>query len=292
MVSPYIGKFKVTSGFNLPQRPDHCGLDLVGIDNKNIHSTVNGVVGFAGWENVSNKKQGFGQYVRIIDSATGYHFYFGHLAQIRVSVGQKVTIGTLIGVEGSTGKSTGSHLHYEARQKAGAIYRGTANIAAISGIPNAIGTYPGTKPAPVPATVWKVGSTDKAGVKNVQTALVKCGFPVTVDGIFGKGTETAVKAFQLIHGLTSDGIVGEKTWVALQNASTCPYKEPTAMLKQGDKGEGVKWVQFNLNRKGYNLAVDGGFGVKTANAVASFQKSTGLKADGIVGPKTREKLRG
>lgn len=219
MVSPYNCKFKVTSGYKLPQRPDHCGLDLVGVDNKNIYSTINGVVGFAGWENASNKKQGFGQYVRIIDSTTGYHYYFGHLLRINVKVGQRVMTGTLIGVEGNTGHSTGSHLHYEVRKQAGADYKGSANVAAISGIPNAIGTYTSgggtTAPSEKPG-VWKIGSTDKSSVINIQKCLCNAGYSIVIDGNFGANTAQAVIKFQSKYGLTPDGIVGNKTWLKLQ----------------------------------------------------------------------------
>ena len=69
MNSPYMGNFKVTQEY---KGATHDGLDLVGQDNKNIHSTVNGVVAFAGWENPSKHSQGFGQYVKIIDKVTGY----------------------------------------------------------------------------------------------------------------------------------------------------------------------------------------------------------------------------
>lgn len=108
-----MGKFRVSQGYS----QKHTGLDLVGIDSKEIHSTVNGVVDYAGWENAGNHKQGFGQYVRIKDNATGHEYYFGHLSEIRVKVGQAVKITDVIGIEGSTGYSTGSHCHYEIRKK-------------------------------------------------------------------------------------------------------------------------------------------------------------------------------
>lgn len=67
-------------------------------------------------------------------------------------------------------------------------------------------------------------------------------------------------------------------------------KEPTAVLKRGSKGVGVKWVQAKLNSHGYNLAVDGIFGAGTEFAVIKFQKSHGLTPDGIVGKLTRAEL--
>lgn len=54
-------------------------------------------------------------------------------------------------------------------------------------------------------------------VKELQGLLNKQGFSLTVDGLFGKGTETAVKKFQSTHGLVVDGVVGAATWKALLN---------------------------------------------------------------------------
>lgn len=134
MNSPYMGKFKVTN----TQTADHDGLDLVGIDSKEIHATVSGTVVFAGWENPQNEKQGFGQYV-CIQGSDGKFYYYGHLSEIKVKYGQTVRCTDIIGIEGNTGNSTGSHCHYCCRKQNS---RGNAfDISAISGIPNALGTY-------------------------------------------------------------------------------------------------------------------------------------------------------
>ena len=129
MNSPYNGNFKVTQKYSSL----HDGIDLVGLDSKEIHSTVNGVVEYADWENRNNHGQGFGQYVKIIDDKTGYGFYFGHLSEICVKVGDRVKICDKIGIEGSTGYSTGSHCHYCIRKNG----KGTdINVSEFSGIPN------------------------------------------------------------------------------------------------------------------------------------------------------------
>ena len=65
---------------------------------------------------------------------------------------------------------------------------------------------------------------------------------------------------------------------------------PQSILRRGDRGAGVRWVQERLNRCGANLAVDGIYGPKTEAAVVQFQRENGLTADGIVGPRTRAKL--
>ncbi len=136
MNSPYNGKFRVSQQF---KGSSHDGLDLVGISSKEIHSTVNGKVERAGWENPLNRKQGFGRYVRIKKSGSSDRYYFGHLSAVKVKVGQTVKVGDVIGIEGSTGRSTGSHCHYCIRGNASKSK--IRDVCEISGIPNKIGTY-------------------------------------------------------------------------------------------------------------------------------------------------------
>lgn len=136
MNSPYMGKFRISQ---LYKDAAHDGLDLVGVDSKTIHSTVNGVVLYAGWENSFNHRQGFGQYVKIRRTGTQEVYYFGHLSSLLVKTGDTVRITDPIGIEGSTGRSTGSHLHYCMRM--GGIKGQHRDINRISGIPNVIGTY-------------------------------------------------------------------------------------------------------------------------------------------------------
>ena len=71
----------------------------------------------------------------------------------------------------------------------------------------------------------------------------------------------------------------------------CPYSEPKALIKYGAINDGVRWVQWHLNKTGAKLKVDGSFGPITKAAVLKFQKSHSLAVDGIVGSKTRMKLK-
>lgn len=136
MNSPYMGKFQVTQEF---KGADHDGLDLVGLHDKEVHSTVNGTVRYAGWENSNNHSQGFGQYVCVKSDADGYFYYYGHLSELKVKTDDKVKITDVIGIEGNTGYSFGSHCHYCIRKK---YAKGNfLNVSEISGIPNKLGTY-------------------------------------------------------------------------------------------------------------------------------------------------------
>lgn len=143
MNSPYMGKFQVTQQFRPTSNPSHDGIDLVGIDSKEIHSTVTGTVVHAGWENPNNHLQGFGQYVCICFEINSdkWYAYYGHLSEIKVKVGQNVKITDVIGIEGTTGHSTGNHCHYEIRN---GFYKGAVvmDINEFSGIPNKLnGVY-------------------------------------------------------------------------------------------------------------------------------------------------------
>ena len=71
----------------------------------------------------------------------------------------------------------------------------------------------------------------------------------------------------------------------------CPYPEPTALVRQGSSGSGARWVQWQLQRHGGDLAVDGAFGAESNRTLRAFQQVFGLSVDGICGPATRAKLK-
>ncbi|MFL0248582.1 peptidoglycan-binding domain-containing protein [Candidatus Clostridium stratigraminis] len=131
----------------------------------------------------------------------------------------------------------------------------------------------------------KMGSTG-SDVKNLQAILNNNGAKLAVDGIFGKLTKAAVMNYQKAKGLAVDGIVGPKTYAVLIPTSVIP----TSIVKLGSRSNDVKYLQTNLNKLGYKLAVDGIFGKLTLAAVKDFQKKNALVVDGIAGPKTFGKL--
>ena len=85
----------------------HSGVDFVGAANTPIHSTGDGIVITA-----SYSASGYGNQV-IIDHGFGYKTRYAHMNRITVKEGERVKRGQIIGAMGSTGRSTGTHLHYE-----------------------------------------------------------------------------------------------------------------------------------------------------------------------------------
>jgi murein DD-endopeptidase MepM/ murein hydrolase activator NlpD len=86
----------------------HAGIDLAGPVGTPIYAAADAVVGQAGVQG------GYGNLVELHHGA-GIATRYGHLSSIRVNPGERVRRGQLIGLMGSTGRSTGSHLHYEVR---------------------------------------------------------------------------------------------------------------------------------------------------------------------------------
>lgn len=85
----------------------------------------------------------------------------------------------------------------------------------------------------------------------------------------------------------------ERALFLSSNPTGNPYPVPEKSIKLNSKGNGVRWLQYELNDKGgYKLIVDGVAGLLTIGAVMDWQKKHGLEADGIVGPKTKESLLG
>lgn len=104
----------IVSGFGSRSDPiygiskPHEGMDFSAPDGTPVYATGKGTVAFAGWKN------GYG-YMIDIDHGFGYVTRFAHLSAMSVKEGQRVERGQEIGAVGSTGKSTGPHLHYEVR---------------------------------------------------------------------------------------------------------------------------------------------------------------------------------
>lgn len=109
-----VDSFKLTSqyGFRADpfagRRARHKGVDMAGPIGTPIYATADGIVGRAQWVG------GYGKYVEV-NHGGEIQTRYGHMSQILVEPNQRVTKGQIIGLMGSTGRSTGSHLHYEVR---------------------------------------------------------------------------------------------------------------------------------------------------------------------------------
>ena len=143
MQLPYKGDVRVSSPFGWRtmngERVYHKGIDLVGTD-KTVRAVVGGVVGQSILiTDPKNRTSEWGNYVRV-DGEDGRLYYYCHLSKRLVDRGAKVSVGDAIGIEGSTGKSTGSHLHFEVRENGKSI-----DPTTIIGIRNAVGTVQAAK---------------------------------------------------------------------------------------------------------------------------------------------------
>jgi len=117
-IQPIMNKdlSRVASGFGYRNDPIyhttrfHAGMDFTASTGTDVYATGDGTVSFAGWS------QGYGNCIKI-NHGFNYETLYGHLSKILVSEGQKVKRGDVIGLVGSTGKSTAPHLHYEVHFK-------------------------------------------------------------------------------------------------------------------------------------------------------------------------------
>ncbi|PRX31893.1 Murein DD-endopeptidase MepM and murein hydrolase activator NlpD, contain LysM domain [Meinhardsimonia xiamenensis] len=105
---PLRSAFRYTSGFGMRWGRPHKGTDFAAAYGTPIYATADGVVTHAGWAS------GYGRLVKI-QHEFGVETRYAHLSSIAVRVGQRVSRGDRIGAMGNSGRSTGTHLHYEVR---------------------------------------------------------------------------------------------------------------------------------------------------------------------------------
>ena len=111
-----LDRGRLTSGFGMRRDPFtrkatfHGGIDIAAPRGARVRAAQDGVVVFAG------RRGGYGKLI-ILRHRFGYETYYGHLSRIHVRKGRRVKSGALIGRVGSTGRSTGPHLHFEVRKR-------------------------------------------------------------------------------------------------------------------------------------------------------------------------------
>ena len=112
---------RIASGFGYrvdpiyKTRKMHKGMDFTAPKGTKIYATGDAVV-----KTVKHARWGYGSHI-VLDHGYGYTTLYGHMSRTKVKSGQKVKRGQLIGLVGSTGKSTGPHLHYEVRKNGTAV---------------------------------------------------------------------------------------------------------------------------------------------------------------------------
>jgi len=105
-------KDRLTSGYGMRNDPFknrpafHGGIDLAGEHRSEVDAALDGKVKYVGW------KGGYGKVI-ILDHGGGYETLYGHLEKFLVKKGQQIVQGDLLGLVGSTGRSTGPHVHFE-----------------------------------------------------------------------------------------------------------------------------------------------------------------------------------
>jgi len=92
---------------DLPYQPIHTGIDIAGPTGDPVTAFLKGTVTYAGTDPI-----GFGTHV-ILDDGNDVTSTYGHMASLAVTVGQSVDAGTVLGTRGSTGWSTGPHVHFQ-----------------------------------------------------------------------------------------------------------------------------------------------------------------------------------
>jgi murein DD-endopeptidase MepM/ murein hydrolase activator NlpD len=97
------------SGFDYSPSTNHWGIDISGNEGEGVYATDAGVVVYAGWNNY-----GYGNMI-VIDHGDNFQSLYAHLSALNVVCGQSVGQGDVIGAIGTTGRSSGAHLHFEIR---------------------------------------------------------------------------------------------------------------------------------------------------------------------------------
>ena len=126
------------------------------------------------------------------------------------------------------------------------------------------------------------GDTGEAGrgIQSCGLSLIPESEPLVVDGDYGPVTESRVRLFQQLWGLTSDGLAGRETWSYL----TADRHTLWPLVKPGDTGYRVLPVQYLLRERGFDIAADGVYGPITGEAVRQFDAANrGVFVSDVVG---------
>ncbi|GAA1226853.1 hypothetical protein GCM10009676_06210 [Prauserella halophila] len=238
----------------------HAGQDITGPSGTAIYAARGGTVYAAGW-NVLSGRTGYGI---ILSHGSGSYTYYGHLSKLYVSKGESVGAGAWIALMGTTGNSTGPHLHFEVHS--GGLHSITDPVPFMRNRGIDLGGG------------WSTLDPGASGesVKIIQRLLRSRNIAdLRIDGDYGSVTTSAVKKLQQNKGLVTDGQVGPVTWPNLIRS-----------VNANAGSEQVKAAQVALNKHSHGLLVDGDYGPVTEQAIEKFQSVNQLYVDGLCGPKT------
>lgn len=128
----------------------------------------------------------------------------------------------------------------------------------------------------------------KRGARGDRVAAAQGALGIAADGVFGRQTHRAVRAFQRAHGLVVDGTIGPQTSAALGLAATSAGAARTALTRTVALAKPVAVAPSPsvtaAVQRALGVSADGVFGPLTRSALLAYQRAHGLTADGIVGP--------
>lgn len=216
---PVLSNRRLTSPYGYRTHPItkrktfHDGVDyapkVAGINGTPIFAVRSGRVRDVGNNRIS------GKFIIIEHNTDNYVSLYQHLATINVKSGTKVTEGQKIGVMGTTGRSTGIHLHFTVSTRY-PVGRGASGTTVD---PEKYLKTDNTKRRNLKLTKPQMNGSD---VRKAQELLSKNYFYPEkgaknngVDGYYGPKTKDAVKRYQSMNGLVVDGKVGPNTWSKL-----------------------------------------------------------------------------
>ncbi|MFI1226981.1 MULTISPECIES: peptidoglycan-binding protein [unclassified Streptomyces] len=265
--NPALGHFPAGGHYGAPRGGGaHAGQDVTNSTGTAVYAAAGGTVIRRSWGGGLGGRTGN---ALVISHGSNQYTYYGHLSAYRVALNAKVSAGQRIADMGATGNVTGPHLHFETHSGSLGSTVNPVSFLAARGV-DLGGGWPRIDPGASGATVVVV-----------QHLMTQRGRALVADGNYGSVSVDAVKAFQRSKGLVADGQVGPATWPVL-----------VYTLRQGADGSHVRALQTALNRRSAGLAVDGGFGSVTTNAVRGYQSVNRLVVDGQAGPVTWRALTG
>ena len=190
-----IEKPKITSKFGKRKDPItgkitvHNGLDLISkVKNRNLFAIDDGYV-----EATHKGTTGYGNYIWVRYPRYDLALLYGHCASLKLKKGDKVKKGTIVAIEGSTGRSTGVHLHLGMTHIGKSTWLNPANYDILP-------------------DKFNLTRLLKKGCKGNDVKELQKELKIKQDGVFGDQTKKKVVAYQKLHKLKPyDGVVGKKT---------------------------------------------------------------------------------